>query len=79
MIADLMKSDIKIVQDKQRLRPKNSEVERLLASNDKARNILGWQPKFAEKEGLRKALDETINWFTNKENLDNYKTNIYNV
>lgn len=63
----------KIVCEDERLRPEKSEVERLLGANSKIKELTGWTPKY----DLKKGLEETINWLRN--NLDKYKTDIYNV
>lgn len=63
----------KIVCDEQRMRPEKSEVDRLLGSNEKIRNLTTWEPKYTLKDGL----GETIDWFKN--NLDKYKVDIYNI
>ncbi|KJS88809.1 MAG: NAD-dependent dehydratase [Peptococcaceae bacterium BICA1-8] len=63
----------KIVCDEQRLRPEKSEVNRLLGSNEKIRNLTNWRPQHTFEQGLA----ETIKFF--KHNLDKYKTNIYNI
>lgn len=63
----------KIVCDDQRLRPEKSEVNRLLGSNEKIMRLTQWKPKYSFEEGL----SETIEFFRN--NLDKYKTNIYNI
>lgn len=78
-IADLMGRDFKIVTDEQRLRPEKSEVERLWAANDKANELLGWQPEYGGLDGFRRGLGETIDWFNDPKNLTAYKTNIYNL
>ena len=79
MIADVMGMDIEIITDQVRLRPDKSEVERLWADNRKAKDLLGWQPVYAGKDGLMRGLAETIEWFKDSRNLDRYKTNIYNI
>lgn len=79
MIADIMGVKLTIETDEQRLRPEKSEVERLWADNQKAKELLGWQPQYGGKEGLRKGLEETIEWFTNPENLAQYKADVYNI
>lgn len=79
LIADIMQADVEIVQDAQRLRPDNSEVERLWADNQKAKAILQWSPEFGGIDGLRRGLAETIAWFTQPQNLSAYKSTIYNV
>ena len=63
----------RIVCDEQRLRPKDSEVERLLGANAKIRELTEWEPRYTFEEGLA----ETIGWL--KENLGHYKVDIYNV
>lgn len=78
-IAELMKVDVEILSDEERLRPEKSEVERLWASNDKAKRLLGWEPKYGGLEGFKRGLAETISWFTERENLKGYKADVYNI
>lgn len=63
----------KIVCDEIRLRPENSEVNRLLGSNKKIKELTNWEPKYSLEEGLR----ETIEFL--KKNMDKYKSDIYNL
>lgn len=79
LIAELMGADIKIVSDTGRLRPESSEVERLFASNQMAKQRMDWSPEYAGLEGLRRGLQKTIEWFRDPANLRRYKTDIYNV
>jgi len=79
LIAELMNAEVAWVEDEQRLRPKNSEVERLWAENSKALQLMGWRPEYAGLEGLRRGLQTTIDWFTDPINLSAYKPDIYNV
>jgi NAD dependent epimerase/dehydratase len=67
--------EAKIIDDELRHRPNNSEVERLLGSNEKIQRLTDWRPKFSFSEGIQ----ETINWFSDGENLKRYKTNLYNI
>jgi NAD dependent epimerase/dehydratase len=78
-IADAMGANIEIVVDEQRLRPANSEVERLYAANDKARDLLGWTPKYGGLDGFRRGLAETTAWFADPAHLAAYKAGIYNL
>lgn len=78
-IASLMGSEIEIETDKVRIRPQSSEVERLLASNEKAKKLLNWTPKYGGLDGFKQGLIKTIEWFKNKDNLALYKPEIYNV
>jgi len=79
LIAEIMNVEIEIETDDVRLRPDKSEVERLWADNHKALALAGWQPKYAGKDGLRRGLTETIEWFANPENLACYKADRYNI
>jgi len=79
LIADLMDKDVAIFLDNERLRPKESEVERLFASNLKAKDLFGWEPRYSGLEGFKTGLIETIEWFAKPENLNFYKSNIYNI
>ncbi len=65
--------------EKKRLRPKKSEVDRLLSNNKKAKKILNWKPKYVGKKGFEAAIKETYRWFKNKDNTKFYKTDIYNI
>lgn len=59
--------------DEERLRPEKSEVNRLLGSNKKIIQLTQWKPEYTFKQGIA----ETIEFFRN--NLDKYKTDIYNI
>ena len=78
-IAEAMGSSIEIITDEQRLRPETSEVERLCASNTKARELLGWQPHYAGQVGFMRGIKETVAWFREPSNFAAYKANIYNL
>ena len=67
--------DAKIVQDEERIRPSKSEVFRLFGSNEKLKKFTGWVPEHSLQDGI----GETIEWFRNKENLKQYKADIYNI
>ena len=79
MIAELMGVEIEIEHDDVRVRPERSEVERLWASNEKAKKLLGWLPRFSGVDGLRDGLEKTISWFTRSENLARYRVNAYHL
>lgn len=74
-IMQLLDSDAKIISDEVRMRPKNSEVERLLGSNEKIKELTNWTPKYDLNTGLM----ETIEWFREPRNTKGYKAGIYNV
>ncbi len=78
-IAEIMGVEINIISDEQRLRPENSEVERLWAANAKALEVLDWQPQYGGLDGFRRGLAETIDWFSELSHLASYKSDIYNI
>ena len=63
----------KIICDEQRLRPDKSEVNRLLGDNTKIKQLTTWEPKYDLAQGI----EETIEWLKN--NMNHYKTDIYNL
>ena len=75
MIADVMGKKVTFVEDEQRIRPKGSEVFRLWGDNAKIKSLTGFTPEY----DIRRGLEETALWFTDKENLNKYKAGIYNV
>jgi len=75
MIKEMMGSDVRFIQDDQRLRPGKSEVFRLWCDNAKIEKLTGFKPKVDIRQGLK----HTIDWFTEPKNLARYKTGIYNV
>ncbi|MGH4120718.1 NAD-dependent 4,6-dehydratase LegB [Clostridium sp.] len=72
-IISIIGKDVKIICDDERLRPENSEVNRLWADNTKLKELTGWKPNYNIDEGL----EETVNWIKN--NMQYFKTDIYNV
>tara|TARA_B100000945_G_scaffold319543_1_gene326993 strand:- start:5585 stop:6571 length:987 start_codon:yes stop_codon:yes gene_type:complete len=74
-IKTLMGSDIEIQTDPKRIRPKNSEVFRLVCDNQKINELVSYKPSIAIDEGLKK----TIDWLLLPDNLNKYKADIFNV
>lgn len=72
-IIEQINPSAKIICEEERLRPEKSEVNRLLGSNAKITKLTNWRPQYSLKEGIA----ETIAWM--KDNLDSYKTDIYNI
>ncbi len=65
--------DARIICDEQRIRPDKSEVNRLLGSNEKIKALTDWTPRYSFAQGIA----ETIEWIRN--NINEYKTDIYNI
>lgn len=64
-----------VVNEAERMRPDKSEVMRLFGSNEKLKKLTGWKQEY----DLDKGLEETISWFSSKDNLKRYKHQIYNI
>ena len=79
LIAEVMNTEIEIITDEARLRPIDSEVERLLADNTKAKQLFGWVPAYGDREGFKRGIAETAEWFQKSGNLSSYKTDVYNI
>lgn len=73
LIIEEVGSDAKVVVDPNRLRPKDSEVLRLLSNNTYAQETMGWQPVYSLREGLAK----TIDWI--KDHLDLFSIGSYQI
>jgi NAD dependent epimerase/dehydratase len=72
-IKSITGSKAEIVSRQERTRPDKSEVERLLADNRLAKEILGWEPVMTLEEGLEK----TVEWM--RDNMELYRTDEYVV
>ena len=72
-LSQIVGKEVTIECEEERVRPAHSEVNRLLCNNQKAKELIGWQPSVNLKEGLAK----TVNWL--KENQQAYKSDLYNI
>lgn len=70
LISKITKIKKEIDSDKKRIRPKKSEVDRLCASNELAKKILNWKPKYVGYKGFEEGLKLTLNWFKNETSTD---------
>ena len=77
LIAKIMDVEIVIKSEEKRLRPNNSEVERLFGDNKLLKKLTDWKPEFGDLNGFEKGLQITIDWFTNPSNLARYNANNY--
>ncbi len=73
MLITQINPNAKIICEDQRLRPAKSEVNRLLGSNKKIKELTNWVPKYTLEQGLQ----ETIHWLMS--NTNKYKTDLYNL
>ncbi|WP_064693906.1 NAD-dependent 4,6-dehydratase LegB [Rhizobium aegyptiacum] len=75
LIADIIGVSVEIECDEQRLRPANSEVERLCCDNSLIKSLTGFSPRYSLRDGLK----ATIDWLRQPQNLARYKADIFNV
>lgn len=79
LIAEIINTDVVIEIEKERIRPEFAEVSRLCSDNTKIINQFGWKPEYVGKVGLKRGITKTVEWFLDKNNTKNYKSNIYNI
>lgn len=72
-IMKIMVVDLPVVSEEKRIRPGNSEVERLVCNNKKLLNGSSWKPEYDLNQGL----SEAINWLI--ENIQTYKAELYHI
>lgn len=72
-IIKLSGKNVNVICDNDRIRPENSEVNRLWGDNKKIRKLTEWEPRYSLSDGL----SQTIQWIEN--NMKYFKTDIYNV
>lgn len=72
-ISSLIAIKKNIEEDSLRVRPENSEVERLICDNNKLITNTNWKPEY----DIEKGIGETIEWLKN--HIDLYKPDTYNV
>ena len=77
LISKLMNTSLDIVCEEERLRPEDSEVERLYGNNKLIKKLTNWEPRYGGLGGFEKGLKETIKWFTYLDNLKFYNPNKY--
>jgi dTDP-glucose 4,6-dehydratase len=71
MVGELLGRTLEVEHDETRVRPAQSEVERLISDPSLARELTGWQPE----HDLRDGLAQTIEWM--QSNTARYRTDHY--
>jgi dTDP-glucose 4,6-dehydratase len=79
LVAEILGVEVNIVSDEARIRPENSEVERLLADTSKVQRVFDWKPDHGGLEGFKIGLEKTVDWFSKPENRARYKADVYNT
>ncbi len=75
MLIEIVGANAMVISEEQRIRPKESEVERLVCNNNLIKELTEWEPEISLEEGLLR----TVKWFRKKDNLCKYKSDIYNI
>ena len=75
LIAGIMNIELSIKSTDERIRPENSEVERLFCDNAKLLKHTSWKPNYTLEQGI----GEVIEWMKKPENLNYFKSDKYNV
>lgn len=65
MVGDIVGHKLKVETDEARIRPKDSEVERLLGANARAQELFQWKPEV----DLKKGLERTVAWMRDNARL----------
>ena len=73
LILNLLGREVPVVDASERMRPPNSEVERLVADCSKAERRLNWRAQVRFEEGLRRTIEFM------RDHIDRYKPEQYNV
>jgi dTDP-glucose 4,6-dehydratase len=72
-IISIINKPVEITVDPALLRPEKSEVMRLISDNQRARELLGWEPS----TNLRDGLSKTVGWFTDNLELVRHQLRIF--
>ena len=56
LVGEIVGRDLKVTEDRKRIRPANSEVFKLQCDYTKAKNMLGYKPDYSLKKGLERSV-----------------------
>jgi len=73
MVEGILNKKFTVITDESRIRPKKSEVWKLVCDSKKAKKMVGWKCNYTLKDGL----EETVDWI--RDNLNFYKIQLYNL
>lgn len=79
VIADVMGERVEISSDAERIRPERSEVNRLFGDNSRIKSLTEWSPQYDGKDGFKRGINRTVEWFTQANNLASYKLGQYSI
>jgi NAD dependent epimerase/dehydratase len=79
MLCEISGRKVAVTEDPARVRPENSEVERLWSDSSKIESAFGWKPDHAGRDGLYRGLEKTYAWFRDNSNEAGYDAKRYVV
>ena len=79
MLCEISGRKVAVTEDPARVRPENSEVERLWSDSSKIETAFGWKPAHAGRDGLYRGLEKTYAWFRDNSNEAGYDAKRYVV
>jgi dTDP-glucose 4,6-dehydratase len=79
MLCEISGRKVAVTEDPARVRPENSEVERLWSDSSKIESAFGWKPAHAGRDGLYRGLEKTYAWFRDNSNEAGYDATRYVV
>lgn len=79
LLMEIVGRSVPLVNANERMRPEQSEVERLCAANALSREWWGWSPQLAGEGGFKEGLARTVEWFRDSDNLSRYRAQLYTL
>jgi NAD dependent epimerase/dehydratase len=79
MLSEISGRKVAVTEDPARVRPENSEVERLWSDSSKIEGACGWKPSHEGRDGLYRGLEKTYRWFRDNSNEAGYDAKRYVV
>lgn len=79
MLADISGRRVTVTEDPDRVRPENSEVERLWSDSSKIEAEFGWKAQHGGRDGLHRGLEKTYAWFRDNSGEAGYNAKRYVV
>jgi dTDP-glucose 4,6-dehydratase len=79
MLSEISGLKVVVTEDPARVRPENSEVERLWSDSSKIESAFGWKPSHSGRDGLYRGLEKTYAWFRDHSNEAGYDPKRYVV
>lgn len=77
IICEIAGQKATVTEDSQRVRPRDSEVDRLWADSSKIEVAFGWKPEHPGLDGLYIGLEKTFKWFRDHHSASGYDASKY--